>query len=119
MLVMRRNPVARRKDRESLDNACRGVHCIGMAKEIRAERFQPHNATQEFTLGPPTAERTKGYFEYLVTLGVASQAADGELTGVAQDGTMVHLGHILKVSERADWRRLGAYLKNHPLPEHW
>lgn len=81
---------------------------------------------QEFVRGGrPTVERTAFYLGQLVALGVAFVSEHGEISGMAADGTRVHLGHIPGPEGvpprvlRKEWESLGAYLHNHPTPEHW
>ena len=76
-------------------------------------------AAAAFLAGKPTVQRTKAYFLVLMALGHATMKDDGELTGRASDGTIVHLGHILEHKPARDWAILGKYLQRCPLPKDW
>ena len=53
------------------------------------------------------------YIAYLEAIKVVTVLNDGEIHGVALDGTVVNIGDI------HNRKGLANYLKGHPLPAHW
>lgn len=104
------------------------AECVRHGDEAVVTNVAAEYMAQEYTRSThPTAkdfaERTKAFVLAMCSRGAMMMLGDGQINGVAEDGTAVMLGHVITTAtkrvERKDWERVGAYLYTHPLPENW